>query len=183
MKKVAPAIIYTIVFVVVLAVIGIPYLIHQMGHNFVHEAPPATHSNAAPATSRPNRIEFPANYTGIELDSLLDKFFIQHPEYRLPDSIALPQPIECGCTCPGIVKKFYFNKKPREVYVITFPEHGDIKEGVIDVVFMYKNGQWKCSKSAYLDSSQQTRVRNRFQTEVLSMLKPATTAASSPHTK
>ena len=182
MKKVASAIIFTIIFIIVLAVIGIPYLMHQMGHNFVHEAPPATHSNAAPATSLPNRIEFPANYTGIELDSLLDKFFIQYPEYRLPDSIALPQPIECGCDCPGIVKTVYFNKQPREAYRFFF-QYGDIKEGIIDVVFMHKKGQWNCSKSAYLDSSQQTRVRNRFQDEVLSMLKPATAAASLPHTK
>jgi hypothetical protein len=180
MKRYIPAIIITIVLAIVVAVIAFFVLIRQVGKNFVHETSSATHSNAAPAESLPNRISFPAHYTGMELDSLLDKFIINHPEYRLPDTIGLPQPVECGCDCPGFIKKVYFDNKPREVYEITF-QYGDIKEGIIDVVFMYKNGRWTCSKSAYLDSSQQARIRNRLQNEVLNTLKPVTAAASSPH--
>ena len=170
MRKAFSTIIIILALVAVLSFAAYCWAIYSMGKNFVHEPLPEVHSNEAPAKSMPNRATFPTTYSKLGLDTTLGKYLSQHPLYRLPDTVNLPAPVECGCDCGDFDQKIYFDAKPREIYVVTYSV-GETTAGVIDVVFTFKNAQWTCSKSSYLDSTEKARIINRLEREVLSKMR------------
>ena len=121
-----------------------------------------------------NSISFKTHFSSEKLNNALDSVLVNNPQYRLPYSINESALDSIGCIGDSQQYKqvIYFNKQPKELYFITFDyDYMPDDEGIIDIIFSYKNNQWICTKSSTLDSMEQARILNRFDTAILRKLK------------
>jgi hypothetical protein len=143
--------------------------IYLMGRNFVHDKPasPAYYTHVA------NRVGFTTKYHGDKFDKLLDSFLKTNPQYVFVDSTRLlGHNDSCNCDCLPFTRTVYFNSPPREVYEITYDYDTMYAAGagIVDIVFVYQNNKWICTKSSKFDSADRERIRNRLDTSILRKL-------------
>jgi hypothetical protein len=172
---------YTFFAVVVLFILGYFLFIWEFGHNFVR----SNEDNRNPdcRIHENNRISFHIKDKGYDLNSMLDSFQTLHNQYKVSDSLAVIGSHggigQCECCCIEYGKEIYFSGSPKEIYRINIERHryhagfegqyyDDI--GYIDIISTFKNGNWHCSLTSKLDSSEKHRVRSRINSEVLSKL-------------
>lgn len=160
-----------ILAVVVVMVIAIPLVINigvrQMGRHFVHDQP----STPEYYQHIQNRVSFSVQSRGEVFDSVLNNWLKQHPPYGHYDSIGTTRfrYDTCRCDCLPLKRWIYFPASPKEIYLITY-DYGDIRSGIIDIVYQYRDSTWSCQKSSSFDSTEKARIENRLENEIVKKL-------------
>lgn len=172
---------YTFFTVVVLLMLGYLLFIWEFGHNFVRSNEDNRDPNCR--AHEDNRISFHIKEKGYDLNRMLDSFQILHDQYKVSDYLAAEgnhgNIDHCDCCCIEYGKEIYFPGSPKEIYRIKIERYryhagfeGQYNDdiGYIDIISTFKNGNWHCSLTSKLDSSEKRRVRSRFNLEILSQL-------------
>jgi hypothetical protein len=164
----------TILVIAILCVIGLGLFVWLYGRGF--SGPNRDIKSPQCDIHAANRISFHGPNKGLDLNRMLDSFKNINIRYRLPDSALMESTRDCECCCIYDDRELFFDESPKEIYWITTERHiynsgfeGQYTDdiGYIDIVSTFNHGNWHCSLTSKLDSSEKRRIRNRMKSEIL----------------
>jgi hypothetical protein len=167
MNKTLKIVLIVLVSIAVATPIVISVFIHEVGRNYVHDQP----STPEYYEHIQNRISFSATSRGDLFDSQLITWLQQNPPYGHYDSVGTVnfRYDSCHCDCFPFKRLIYFPDSPKEIYLITY-EYGEIRSGIIDIVYQYRNDGWSCRKTSQIDSAEKIRIKSRMEYEIVKKL-------------